>query len=407
MRIYQSESLRHSVVALQSFRMRFDRRTLLKLLPASLIRYKASAVTGRKRARELGIRIGRMQPGKWNAITDVPGVKVGHTTLIKGQSIRTGVTVIWPHDSIFDQYVPLGYHILNGNGEVSGLTQTASLGILGSPICLTNTSSVGMVYDAVLTQMPDKSIVPIVGETWDAFLNDVEGRHVHADHVLSAMKNAASGPVAEGNVGGGTGMICYQFKGGIGTASRRLPEPWSRYTVGALVQANHGYREHLRIDGVPIGEAIQDLKPAPDEASFYNSILIVIATDAPLLDYQLNRIARRGGMGLSKTGSIASNSSGDFILAFSTSNKIAAKDYWKGNTYELQSIEQFDVQPLFQAASEATEEAIINALFMAEDLQGLDGHKVFALPIDRTLKIMERHHRLFRDDEEEKKVAAF
>ena len=385
--------------------MRFDRRTLFKLLPASLVQYKVPSVTGRRRARELGVRIGSMKPGKWNAITDVPGVRVGHTTLIQGESIRTGVTVVSPHDSIFSEYVTFGYHILNGNGEVSGLSQAESLGILGSPICLTNTSSVGMVYDAMISQMPDKNIVPIVGETWDAFLNDVEGRHVHKEHVWAAMKNASSGPVAEGNVGGGTGMICYQFKGGIGTASRRLPDPWSAYTIGVIVQANHGHRAHLRIDGVPVGEAIRDLTPVPEDAAFYNSILIVIATDAPLLDYQLNRIARRGGMGLSKTGSIASNSSGDFILAFSTANKIRSDHYWKEHSYTLQSIEQFDIQPLFQAASEATEEAIVNALFMAEELVGRDGHKVFALPLDRTLKIMERHHRLFRN-EEERKVAA-
>ena len=199
-------------------------------------------------------------------------------------------------------------------------------------------------------------------------------------------------------------MICYEFKGGIGTASRRLPAPWSSYTVGVLVQANHGHREHLRIDGVPVGEQIMDLRPEPEEASFLNSILIVIATDAPLLDYQLNRIARRGGMGLAKTGSIASNSSGDFILAFSTTNKIRAADFWKGSVYTLQSIEQYDIQPLFEAAAEATEEAIINALFMAEDMEGYQGHKVFALPLDQTLKIMERHHRLFRS--EKTKVAS-
>jgi D-aminopeptidase len=261
-----------------------------------------------------------------------------------------------------------------------------------------------MVYDAVLSQMPGTSILPVVGETWDAFLNDVQGRHVHKDHVLAAMQNAKSGPVAEGCVGGGTGMICYEFKGGIGTASRRLPPPWDKYTIGALVQANHGHREHLRIDGVPVGQEISDLKPVPDEASNFNSILIVIATDAPLLDYQLNRIARRGGMGLSKTGSISSNSSGDFIMAFSTSNRVDANEYWKGTTYKFQSIEQYDIQPLFQAASEATEEAIINALFMAQTLKGRAGHTVYALPIDRTLKIMERHRRLFPT--EEKKVAS-
>jgi D-aminopeptidase len=385
--------------------MRIDRRTFLKFVPSTFLLGAASPRSiGKKRPRELGIHIGSMQPGRWNAITDVPGVRVGHSTLIQGASIRTGVTVIWPHDKIFNEYLPFGFHILNGNGELTGLTQATSLGVMGSPICFTNTSSVGMVYDAVNSQMPDTQLLPIVGETWDAFLHDIEGRHVHKEHALNAMKSAKSGPVPEGNVGGGTGMICYQFKGGIGTASRRLPAPWNSYTVGALVQANHGHREHLRIDGVPVGEEISDLHPVPDEASFLNSILIVIATDAPLLDYQLNRIARRGGMGLSKTGSISSNSSGDFIMAFSTSNKISAREFWSGKIYRLQSIEQFDIEPLFQAASEATEEAIINALFMAEDMQGRDGHKVFALPIDRTLKIMERHHRLF--PKELKKVAA-
>jgi D-aminopeptidase len=199
-------------------------------------------------------------------------------------------------------------------------------------------------------------------------------------------------------------MICYDFKGGIGTASRRLPPPLQNYTVGVLVQANHGSREFLRIDGVPVGEEISNLKPQPDEALYLNSILMIVATDAPLLDYQLDRIARRAGMGLAKTGSISSNSSGDFVMAFSTSNRIPANEFWNGNTHELRSIEQFDIQPLFQATSEATEEAIINALFMATDMVGVNGHKVYALPIDRTLKIMERHRRLF--PHQEKKVAA-
>ena len=399
--------------------VRFDRRTFLKFLPATLISHQgvsvAANIVGRKRARELGIRIGRLQPGKWNAITDVAGVRVGHSTIIRGSGplkvgigpVRTGVTVIWPHEEIFSEYLPFGFHTQNGNGEMTGLTQSTSLGVIGSPIFLTNTSSVGMVYDAAQSRLPSDAVpqlVPIVGETWDAFLNDVEGRHVKAEHVLSAMDQATSGPVQEGCVGGGTGMICYGFKGGIGTASRHLPEPLQQYTVGVLVQANHGIRELLRIDGVSVGEEILDMKPQPDNASFFNSILIVIATDAPLLDYQLDRIAKRGGMGLAKTGSISSNSSGDFILAFSTANRIKKSDFWHGDSYELHSIEQFDIQPLFEAASEATEEAIINALFMATTMIGRDDHKVYALPIERMLKIMERHRRLFRS--EEKKIAA-
>lgn len=397
--------------------MKFRRREFLKLLPSALLSPAAGGVVlpfqKRQRPRELGIRIGHMEPGRYNAITDVPGVRVGHSTIIRGSGplkvgegpIRTGVTVVIPHDRIFDEYLPLGFHILNGNGEVTGLTQAASLGVLAAPICLTNTSSIGMVYDAMQSQFPQSDfppMLPVVAETWDAFLNDIEGRHVHAEHVIDAMRSASSGPVKEGNAGGGTGMICYQFKGGIGTASRRLPEPLDQYIVGALVQANHGIREFLRIDGVPVGEEISDLLPEPDEASYMNSILIVIATDAPLLDYQLDRIARRGGMGLSKTGSISSNSSGDFILAFSTANKIPREEFWRGKTYPLNSIEQFDIQPLFQAASEATEEAVINALFMAETMVGRDNHRVYGLPIDRVLKIMERHRRLFHQPRERK-----
>lgn len=356
-----------------------------------------------------------MAPGKWNAITDVPGVRVGHSTIIRGSGpvkvgtgpVRTGVTVIWPQDDIYERYLPFGYQILNGNGEVTGLTQAGALGILTSPICTTNTSSVGMVYDASLSRIPADGfppVIPVVGETWDAFLNDIEGRHVHSENVFEAMKNASIGPVPEGNVGGGTGMICYEFKGGIGTASRKLPEPLDKYTVGVLVQANHGAREELRIDGVPVGQEISKLRPEPDQTMYFNSILIIIATDAPLLDYQLNRIAKRASMGLSKTGTGSRNSSGDFALAFSTANKIDRADFWKGKTYKLNSIEQFDIQPLFNATSEATEEAIINALFMATDMVGRDNHKVYALPIDQTLRIMERYHRLF--PAEEKKVAS-
>jgi D-aminopeptidase len=393
--------------------MLLKRREFLKLFPAALLLPEFSSVIPfrkRKRARELGIKIGRLQPGNWNAITDVPGVKVGHSTIIRGSGklvvgkgpVRTGVTVILPHDRIAEEYLPAGYHILNGNGEVTGLTQIESMGVIGAPLCLTNTSSIGMVYDAVASRLPANGLMPVVGETWDAWLNDVEGRHVHAEHVFAAMDSAASGPVAEGNVGGGTGMTCYQFKGGIGTASRKLRKPLDKYTVGVLVQANHGSRDELRIDGVPVGEELTDLMPDPDEASYLSSILIVIATDLPLLDYQLNRVARRGAMGLGRTGFPSHNSSGDFIMAFSTANRISANEFWNGKTYSMQSIEQYDIEPLFSAVAEATDEAVINVLFAAEDMIGRDDHKVYALPIDRTLKIMERYKRLFR---EERKIA--
>jgi D-aminopeptidase len=397
--------------------MPLGRREFIKLLPAVFLLPDSSNVIPfrkRRRARELGIRIGRLQPGKWNAITDVPGVKVGHTTIIRGSGklqvgvgpVRTGVTVVIPHEKISEAYVPAGYHSLNGNGEVTGLLQIESMGVIGSPICLTNTSSVGMVYDAVLSKLPKDGLMPIVGETWDAYLNDVEGRHVHASHVYAAMDSAATGAVEEGSVGGGTGMISYGFKGGIGTSSRRLPEKLSEYTVGVLVQANHGGREEFRIDGVPVGQELVDFKPEPDDASNLSSILIVVATDAPLLDYQLNRLARRGAMGLARTGTVARNSSGDFILAFSTANRIESSTFWKGSSYSLQSIEQFDIQAVLDAVAEATDEAIVNALFASGDMTGRDDHQIYGLPIDRVLKIMERHKRLF-SPEENRKVAEF
>jgi D-aminopeptidase len=395
--------------------MKIDRRALLQLIPATLSpAAELGSVVGRKRPRDLGIRFGRMAPGRWNAITDVPGVLVGHSTIIRGSGplkvgegpVRTGVTAVWPHPGIFREYLPAGFHMINGNGEVTGLEQITHLGMLGSPLLLTNTSSVGMVFDAVLSHPEaDPRIVPVVGETWDAFLNDIEGRHVHADHVYEALKNASTGPVAEGSVGGGTGMICYQFKGGIGTASRRLPSPLQAFSVGVLVQANHGARQDLRIDGVPVGEEITNLLPEPDEAGYLNSILIVIATDAPLLDYQLNRLARRAAMGLAKTGSISRNSSGDFAIAFSTANKVSGDPFWGvSQIYAWRSVEQFHIDSLFEAVSEATEEAIINSMFLARDMTGRDGHVVHAIPIDRVLRIMDRNHRLFRH--KERKIAA-
>jgi D-aminopeptidase len=400
--------------------MSLDRRQLLQLGPLALAALGASetspVVTGRARCRQLGVRIGRMRPGRRNAITDVPGVRVGHSTLIRGSGdlvvgrgpVRTGVTAVWPHSKIFHEYLPCGFDVPNGNGEVTGLSHIEALGILGTPICLTNTSSVGMVYDALLDYLPRDDLPaaePVVGETWDAFLNDVEGRHVQREHVAEALRSAASGAVEEGSVGGGTGMICYGFKGGIGTASRRLPSSLEEYTVGVLVQANHGARELLRIDGVPVGEEVHDFLPESGPASPLSSILMVVATDAPLLDYQLDRLARRAVHGLAKTGSISGNSSGDFALAFSTTNRVPRKRFWGSGVYGLQTIEQFDINPLFEAASEATEEAIVNALFMATDMDGRDGHRVDALPLEQTLAILERHHRLFPEGEAEGKVS--
>jgi D-aminopeptidase len=391
--------------------MPLNRRNLLQVSPLALAGLTAGCrgqapIVGRHRARDLGVRIGTIPPGPLNAITDVAGVTVGHTTLIEGDGelvvgsgpVRTGVTAIWPHADIVDEYLPCGSDAPNGNGEATGLVQAARLGVLGSPICLTNTSSVGMVYDALLERLPADdlpAVEPVVAETWDAFLNDVEGRHVHAEHVYAALDAARSGPVEEGCVGGGTGMICYGFKGGIGTASRRLPPPLDAHTVGVLVQANHGARALLRIDGVPVGEAIDDLQPQSGDAGAMNSIIMVVATDAPLLDYQLDRLARRAVHGLAKTGSISSNSSGDFTIAFSTANRIPREDFWRGDTYSQRSIDQLDIEPLLRATAESTEEAVVNALFMATDMVGRDGNRVWALPLDRTLELLAAHGRLF------------
>ena len=406
--------------------MGFSRRTFIQLgslpLLGACVDLSKNPIVGRMRARQMGIRIGYLPTGRWNAITDVAGVEVGHSTIIRGDGelqigagpVRTGVTAIWPSRNIVNEYLPCGVDAPNGNGELSGMLQARQMGVLASPLCLTNTSSVGMVYDELLKLQPTDDLppgIPVVGETWDGSLNDILGRHVHGEHVKHALDSAASGPVEEGAVGGGTGMICYDFKGGIGSASRRvvlgdsLPEftvgaarkvvpgdDRPEYTVGALVQVNHGWRFQLRIDGVPVGE---ELPPAEDGHGDLNWILMLIATDAPLLSHQLDRIARRATHGLAKTGSISSNGSGDFTLAFSTSNPIARDAFWRGDTYPLRSVEQFDIGPLLQAASEAVEESIINALCMATDMVGINGRRVPALPLNRTREIMHAHGRLF------------
>jgi D-aminopeptidase len=361
-------------------------------------------VEGRFRARDLGITIGRMPPGKMNAITDVAGVEVGHSTIIQGHGdlevgkgpVRTGVTAIWPHRNIVSEFLPCGVDAPNGNGELSGMLQARDQGVLNSPICLTNTSSVGMVYDVLQSLQPVDDLppgTPVVGETWDADLNDMIGRHVHAAHVQRALATAHGGPVTEGAVGGGTGSICYDYKGGIGTASRRIDAAGMTHHVGALVQANHGDRALLRIDGVPVGaELIKQGRPTVGPE--LNSILMIVATDAPLLPHQLERLARRATHGLARTGSISGNGSGDLTLAFSTANRIPRESFYRGDAYHMQSIEQFNIYPYLEAVSEAIEEAIINALFMARDMTGINGNFVPALPLTETLQIMRQHSRL-------------
>lgn len=392
--------------------MSFSRRTFIQMgslpLLGACVDLSKDPIIGRVRARQMGIRIGYLPTGRWNAITDVAGVEVGHSTIIRGDGdlaigkgpVRTGVTAIWPNRNIVDEYLPCGVDAPNGNGELSGILQARQMGVLTSPLCLTNTSSVGMVYDELLKLQPKDALppgIPLVGETWDGSLNDILGRHVHGKHVQQALDAATSGPVEEGAVGGGTGMICYDFKGGIGTASRRirLDDNGPEYTVGALVQANHGERFLLRVDGVPVGEK---LPIAEDGHGDLNSILMIIATDVPLLSHQLDRIARRATHGLAKTGSISGNSSGDFALAFSTSNPVSRAAFWRGAAYPLRSVEQFDFGPLLQAASEAIEESIINALCMATDMVGINGTRVPALPLNRTREIMHAHGRLFESE---------
>ena len=379
--------------------MQFGALPLLATQPIAI----GAPIQGRHRARDLGIVIGRMPPGKHNAITDVVGVEVGHSTIILGHGdleigkgpVRTGVTAIWPHRDIVNEFLCCGIDAPNGNGEMTGILIANRRGILNSPICLTNTSSVGMVYDVLQTLQPQDDLpsgTPVVAETWDGRLNDIIGRHVHAKHVHEALDAATGGPVAEGAVGGGTGMVGYEYKGGIGTASRIIDSNGATHHVGALVQANHGTRQLLRIDGVPVGaELIKQGKPS--KSAEYNSLLMIIATDAPLLSHQLQRLARRATHGLARTGSVSSNSSGDFTLAFSTANRIQREAYYMGSAYSLRSVEQFHIYPYLEAVAEAVEEAIINSLFMAEDMTGINGNFVPAIPLTETIEIMRRYDR--------------
>ena len=387
--------------------MAIDRRTFMQLSTLPLLAAQqgvlAEPLSGRHRARDLGIAIGHMATGPLNAITDVPGVEVGHSTIFRGDGVleigkgpvRTGVTAIWPHRNIVNEFLPCDVDAPNGNGELTGMLQARHLGVLNSPICLTNTSSVGMVYDVLQSLQPRDDLPPVtavVGETWDGSLNDTLGRHVSAEHVDAALDDAHSGPVQEGAVGGGTGMICYDFKGGIGSASRVIDYGGRRYTVGALVQANHGDRRLLRIDGVPVGEELCTTCTPPKNGE-QNSIIMVVATDAPFLSHQLRRLSRRATHGLAKTGSISGNGSGDFSIAFSTANKISRRSFYEGGRYTMHSIEQFSIQPFLQGVSESVEEAVINAIFMARDMTGIDDFHVPAIPLAETLAIMQRYGR--------------
>ena len=367
---------------------------------------------GRVRARGLGIRIGRLPVGRWNAITDVAGVMVGHTTLISGEGplvvgqgpVRTGVTVVRPHagnvgaDPLF-----AGAHVLNGNGEMTGLAWVEESGLLTSPIAITNTHSVGVVRDALVAHEIAQAgaatellwSLPVVAETYDGFLNDINGMHVRPEHVTAALAGAAEGPVAEGCVGGGTGMVCHGFKGGIGTASRVLPAEEGGWTVGVLVQANYGARALLRVDGVPVGQVIgpEDvplpLRPSTDSGS----IIVVIATDAPLLPGQCRRLAQRATLGIARMGGLGADSSGDLFIAFSTGNRGLGERPAPGQTLTARLLPNPAMTPLFEAVTEATEEAILNALCAATTTTGINGHTAHALPLDRLREVMRQYGR--------------
>jgi D-aminopeptidase len=367
------------------------------------------------RARELGIVIGTLSPGPNNAITDVAGVRVGFTTLIEGEgplitgrgSIRTGVTVVIPHEgNIWKEPLFAGSHRLNGNGEMTGLEWIKESGMLMSPIGLTNTHSVGVVRDALVAHAianhnPDDLFwaLPVVAETYDGLLNDINGLHVKPEHVSQALKIASGGPVAEGNVGSGTGMICHGFKGGIGTASRVVSAASGGYTVGVLVQANHGRRERLRINGVPVGEAIPSSEvPVPDvPASSHQgggSIIVIVATDAPLIPTQCARLAQRAGLGIARTGGVGEHWSGDLFLAFSTANRVLpASEYSDTSplTVPLTMLSNTYITKLFDAVVEATEEAIVNVLLAAQTMTGRDGIRAYSLPPDRLVNVMSRY----------------
>jgi D-aminopeptidase len=354
-----------------------------------------------KRPRDYGIEIGVLKPGKLNAITDVEGVTVGHETIIEGDHVRTGVTAIVPHQgNIFQNKVPAAIYIGNGFGKLAGYSQVKELGNIETPIILTNTLSVAPATEGLVSYTLNqkenadvRSVNSVVGETNDGYLNDIRGRHVTEQHVLNAIANAKSGSVGEGNVGAGTGTICFGYKGGIGTSSRQLPASLGGFTVGVLVQTNFG--GVLEINGVPIAKELQKY-PYRDKIlnDADGSCMIVVITDAPLNARNLERLAKRAMLGLAKTGGIASNGSGDYVIALSTAKENFIP-YQSDSMLELKKeVRNDDMSPLFLATIESTEEAILNSLFAAKTISGRDGHIIEALPIDKVMELMYKFNKI-------------
>jgi len=371
-------------------------KIFLPLLLSSLL--LSSSVKSQPRPRDLNIKIGVLPAGKLNAITDVAGVKVGQVTLVQEQDVRTGVTAILPHDgNVFQQKVSAAVYVGNGFGKLAGSTQVEELGTLETPIILTNTLSVPTATDALLDwtlSQPGnenvRSVNPVVGETNDGYLNDIRGRHLKKEHVLEAIQKAQSSAVAEGNVGAGTGTVAFGWKGGIGTSSRKLPEKLGGYMVGVLVQSNFG--GVLQINGVPVGEELgqYSFKETLDKSSD-GSCMMIVATDAPLDARNLKRLAKRAIMGLARTGGIASNGSGDYVIAFSTAYRIPHDA--EQPTAAVTLLHNDFMSPLFLAVIEATEEAIVNSLFAAKTTEGFQGYKIPELPRDKVMELMKKYGR--------------
>jgi L-aminopeptidase/D-esterase-like protein len=378
---------------------------LIRKAPAVLcwLSFASAALAAGPRARDLGVPF-EGEPGRWNAITDVKGVEVGHSTIVSGEGklvvgsgpVRTGVTALFPRGRDTDDPVFAGWFPLNGNGELTGTAWVEESGFLEGPILSTNTHSVGVVRDAVIAWRVRRGgadasgywwSLPVVGETWDGFLNDINGFHVREKHVFEALEAARSGPVPEGSVGGGTGMICYEFKGGMGTASRVLSGKRGGHTVGVLVQCNCGLRSQLTVAGVPVGKEIREGELWKRESG---SILIFVATDAPLLPHQLKRLARRASLGLARTGSISGNGSGDLFLAFSTANP---KVWGAKGASRLEMLSNDAMDALFDAAVQATEEAIVNAMVAGKTMSGAEGRRALGLPHDGLREALKKYAR--------------